>query len=90
MEVDAEAHRVLAGGVLSGYDVSLEEPGHKGGALFVDDSSAPAVVGQGWGGTVTTEELPGGGLHRHVCTTSKLTLQPYVHRILFFCRKTAA
>lgn len=60
---------MLAGGVLSGYDVDLavsEEP-RDDGAVFVDDSTAaPAEADQSWGGTVTTEELPGGGLHRHV------------------------
>lgn len=35
-------------------------------ALFVDDSTAPANVGQSWRGAIKTEELPGGGLHRHV------------------------
>eukprot|EP00752_Nemacystus_decipiens_P003141 g2908.t1 len=66
VEVVAEAHRVLAGGVLSGYDASLGEPGEKNGAVFVDDSTEPAHVGQGWRGTVSAEEMPGGGLHRHV------------------------
>ncbi|CAM9164938.1 unnamed protein product [Pylaiella littoralis] len=37
--------------------------------LFVDDSAAQADVGQRWRGTVKTEELPGGGLHRHVRVT---------------------
>lgn len=69
LEVVAEAHRVLTGGALSGYDVGLTDNGEpsEDGAVFVDDStSPPADAGQGWGGTVTTEELPGGGLHRHV------------------------
>lgn len=41
--------------------------------LFVDDSAAPADVGQRWRGTVKTEELPGGGLHRHVgCNSANM------------------
>eukprot|EP00903_Cladosiphon_okamuranus_P007558 g7332.t1 len=70
VEVVAEAHRVLAGGILSGYDVGLADngkPSEEGATtVFVDDSTAPAEAGHGWGGTVTTKELPGGGLHRHV------------------------
>lgn len=72
VDVDAEAHRVLPGGVLSGFDVGLGadgEPSEDGSAVFVDDSTAPAGSGQGWTGTVAAEELQGGGLHRHVCTT---------------------
>lgn len=80
----AGAHRVIPGGVLSGYDLTLappdtgmqpmrpkdentnnEEP-RVDRALFVDDATAPADVGQSWRGAVKTEELPGGGLHRHV------------------------
>lgn len=73
VEVVAEAHRVLAGGVLSGYDAGLADdgdpPSEGGGVVFVDDSTAPDILAGGsWGGTVTTEELPGGGLHRHVRT----------------------
>lgn len=68
VEVVSEAHRVLAGGVLSGYDAGLADKGQPGedGVVFFDDSTAPADAGHGWGGTVTTAELPGGGLHRHV------------------------
>ena len=63
-----EAHRVLAKGVLSGYDAGLPDNAEpsEDGAVFVNDSTAPADTGRGWRGTVTTEELPGGGLHRHV------------------------
>lgn len=90
IEVIAEAHRVLPGGVLFDYDLSWTRPNLRlepeerldgrtdspetgiSDARFVDgaadvaaaDTDADAV--QSWRGTVSTEELPGGGLHRHV------------------------
>lgn len=72
----------MLSGALSGYNLGLGPPdvqpgggrplGERAdegepsadGALFVDDSITDA--GQGWRGAVSTEELPGGGLHRHV------------------------
>lgn len=67
----------MLSGALSGYDLGLGAPDlqpldekaderepRADGALFVDDSIADAD--QGWRGAVLTEELPGGGLHRHV------------------------
>lgn len=90
IEVIAEAHRVLPGGVLSGYDLSSTPPNSRlepeerrdqrtrssetgvSTARFVDSSAAVAAADtdadavQSWRGTVSTEELPGGGLHKHV------------------------
>lgn len=90
IEVIAEAHRVLPGGVLFGYDLSWTRPNARleleerldgraddpeagvSDAHFVDGSAATAASDadvnavQRWRGTVSTEELPGGGLHRHV------------------------
>ncbi|CAM9390415.1 unnamed protein product, partial [Hapterophycus canaliculatus] len=34
--------------------------------LFVDESATPSDAGGSWRGEVEIEELPGGGLHRHV------------------------
>lgn len=46
-------------------------------ARFVDGSASVAAAGddggQSWRGTVLTEELPGGGLHRHVSISMVLT-----------------
>lgn len=93
INVVTEAHRVLSGGSLSGYDLSSTRP-HNGvdrtdseveqrtnegievaGArvddvVFVDAALSPGVDGRGWRGTVSMEELPGGGLHRHVRTVT--------------------
>ncbi|CAM9732825.1 unnamed protein product [Scytosiphon promiscuus] len=84
VEVIAEAHRVLPGGVLSGYDLNTPQPiaGLESGVssggiagsgkpiaddvLFVDESAAPPDLQGSWRGDVKIEELPGGGLHRHV------------------------
>lgn len=90
IKVATEAHRVLPGGSLSGYDLSSTRPRNNvertdsevdpradegaeaagmrvDDAVFVDAALSPRVDGPGgWRGTVSVEELPGGGLHRHV------------------------
>lgn len=78
MEVVAEAHRILSEGVLSGYELNPARPSSRSDpemdssdtgvddVSFVDDATVAADVGSDWKGTISTEELPGGGLHRHV------------------------
>lgn len=95
INVVTEAHRVLSGGSLSGYDLSSTRPRNGiertdseveqrtdegtevagkrvDDAVFVDDALSPRVDGRGWRGTVLMEELPGGGLHRHVRTVAAM------------------
>lgn len=78
--ITAAAHSVLSLGALSGYNLdptsyasNNPSPSSSGGTgddrtdiEFIEDSFLSDDVGAHWFGTSTMEELPGGGLHRHV------------------------
>lgn len=82
VEIFAEAHRLVPDGVISGYDLHSTKPNQgqsdepDGGIAdsgvdaddveFVEFSAFSRQEAEGWLGSVSTEELQGGGLHRHV------------------------
>lgn len=55
----------LEPGMSSGETVDGSTP-RMDDVIFVDESATPSDAGRSWRGDVATEELPGGGLHRHV------------------------